>query len=592
MITALFSQSMDMSVLTGRVARLGAIGLLACGLMTSCVNVDEEVSRRPSELWKPPAEALPGKDITVPGPRPTKASDLLGAGPVDLPTLLDVALENNPETRASWYQAKSAAAAYGQSQSPYYPTVTVGASVGREYYKNEVVPGTSNFTTYGPSLQMSWLLFNFGKRSATADSARESLYAANFAYNQIYQDIVLQVITAYYALHTANASLAATEASLENARATYDAANTRLETGLGNKQDMLRSLADVKSVEAQLELDYADIEAARAQLAAAVGIRVGEYLTIVAPDAPPSFEGIDQDVSTMVAIALQQRPDMLQAYAETRAAEYDLEAAQADLWPEFGVEMTSSLTEFDGRAYNPSENFRAALVMEWDIFQGFNKKYAIENSRAQLRQQEADVMAQKLSIVSNVWTFYFAFRSAIKQVDAAREALVAQQQAYDAISIGYETGINSLLDLLTAQQDLDTTRQLLVDSESNLANSIVNLANAVGTLPQPSRSIEEQYARQSLSKEQQERLAVDGYYRDNDPDPEPLEPQWMEDKSDADSEQAEAKPLPNPVSPEPNFHPERPEGGHESASTESDSNAAAEMPNPTKPEPANAVDSQ
>jgi len=577
MIPALFSQS---SPLIARAFRLGVGVLLACGLLTSCVNVDKEVARRPSELWKPPAEALPGQAVTVPGPRPSKASDMLGAGPVDLPTLLDIALENNPETRASWYQAKAAAAQYGQSQSPYYPEVTVSGRVGREYVKNDIAPGSNNFTTYGPSLEMSWLLFNFGKRSATADAARESLYAANFAYNQTYQDIVLQVITAYYNLHTANASLAATEASLENARATYDAANTRLETGLGNKQDMLRALADVKSVEAQLELDYADIEAARATLAAAVGIRVGEYLKIVPPEAPPSFEGIDQDVSTMVAIALQQRPDILQAYAQTRAAEYDLEAAQADLWPELGVEMAGSMTEYDGRGYNPTENFRAALVLEWDIFQGFNKKYAIENSRALLRQQQADVMAQKLEIVSNVWTFYFAFRSAIKQVDAAREALVAQQQAYDAISIGYETGINSLLDLLTAQQDLDTTRQLLVDSESNLANSIVNLANAVGTLPQPSSAIAAQYARQPLTQEEAEKLAVDGYYRENDPDPEPLTPQWMEEDESSSNESAKPEQLPSPLKPTPDASPEQ----AQSNAAES-SSVPVDMSDPVKPEP-------
>ncbi|MGE9294113.1 MAG: TolC family protein, partial [Puniceicoccales bacterium] len=320
-------------------------GVLALGaglLLTSCVNVDEEVSRRPSELWKPPSEALPGGAVTVPGPRPTSASAQLGTKPMDLPSLLDVALENNPETRTSWYQAKASAAAYGQSQSDYYPTVTVSGSIGREYLKNYLVPGTERATTYGPSLTMNWLLFNFGKRSATADSARESLYAANFSYNQTYQDIVQQVVIAYYDLHAANSSLAATEASLENAKATYQAAKTKLDTGLGNKQDMLRSLAEVKAVEAQLEGDYANIEQARAQLAASMGIKVGEYLKIQAPDEPPSFAEIDEGVSTLVALSLQQRPEILQAYAATRSAEYDLEAAKADLWPELSLQTESS----------------------------------------------------------------------------------------------------------------------------------------------------------------------------------------------------------------------------------------------------------
>ncbi|MBC2594788.1 TolC family protein [Ruficoccus amylovorans] len=512
------------------------VGLLAFGaglLLTSCVNVDEEVSRRPSELWKPPAESLPGQNVVVPGPRPSAASNQIGVKPLDLPTLLDISLENNPETRASWYQAKASAAAYGQSQSDYYPTVSVSGSVGREYAKNYLVQGTQNATTYGPSLTMNWLLFNFGQRSATADSARESLYAANFAFNQTYQDIVQQVVTAYYDLHAANSSLAATEASLENAKATYQAAKTKLETGLGNKQDMLRALADVKTVEAQMEVDYANIERSRAQLAAALGIKVGEYLQIEPPAAPPSFAEVDEGVSGLVALALQQRPDILQSYAETRSAEYDLAAAQAALWPELSLQAQGSYTHSINRTNNPMEYAQAALVLEWDIFQGFNKKYNIEKARSTLRSQEQAMLNQKIQVVSNVWTYYFAFRSAIKQVDASKEAVTAQQQAYDAISIGYNTGINSLLDLLTAQQDLDTSRQALVDAESRLANSVANLANAIGSLPQPAQRIEERYASEEMSKEQKEALAVDGLFRDSDPDPEPLTPQWMEKDEDA-----------------------------------------------------------
>ena len=112
-----------------------------------------------------------------------------------------------------------------------------------------------------------------------------------------------RVVVAYYNLNTANKSLEATQASLENADATYQAAKTKLDTGLGNKQDMLRALADVKSVEAQLELDYANIEQARAQLAASIGVKVGEYLQIDEPSAPPSFMEIDEGVSTLVALS-------------------------------------------------------------------------------------------------------------------------------------------------------------------------------------------------------------------------------------------------------------------------------------------------
>lgn len=470
-------------------ARLNYFFLLLAPLLTffatSCVDVDKSVAYRPTEQWKPPIKstAKPA-DSAARNANPNTASALVGVGPLDLPILVDIALENNPDTRVSWFAAKSIAAQYGQSLSSYYPQITLGANLSREKLRNEVFPGTTFYrTSYGPTLDINWLLFNFGQREAIADAAREALYAANFDYNQMYQSIVLNVITAYFDLHAANATVGATEALLANTEATYESASKKLQSGLGNKQDTLRSLASVKSAEAQLQQNLADVEAARAQLAQALGIQVGAYLEIVPPVEPPSFEGMDADVSKLLAVALENRPNILSSYASVREADANLRAAQASLWPELTAGATGQYSRTDNAGFDPVEDYQAFLALEWDIFDGFNNKYAIQSARQQAREARAAVRQQELSIISEVWTNYFAFRSAIQEVKANRAAVQAQREAYEAISIGYETGINSLLDLLTAQQDLDTARQDFVQSEAGLSISVANLAYAVGSLP-------------------------------------------------------------------------------------------------------------
>lgn len=463
-----------------------AIPALAAVLLASCVDVDRSVAWRPTEQWKPPAEATPRPDGARPGTmaNPRTASALVGMGALDLPLLVDIALENNPQTRVSWFAAKSVAAQYGQSLSSYYPQVSLGYELSRNKLKNEIFRDTTYYqTAYGPTLDINWLLFNFGQREATADAAREALYAANFTYNQTYQDVVLDVITAYFQMHAAQATVEATKALLANTEATYDAASKKLQSGLGNKQDTLRALASVKSAEAQLQQNIADVERARANLAQVLGIQVGAYLEIVPPLEPPSFQEMDADVSRLLALALEQRPSLLSAYANVREADANLQAAQADLWPELtaGVSGTYQQTDTDG--FNPVQDYQAFLALEWDIFDGFNNKYAIQSARQLARQARQSLRQQELSVLSNVWTNFFAFRSAIREVQANRSAVEAQREAYEAISIGYNTGINSLLDLLTAQQDLDTAQQNFVQSEADLSISVANLANAIGALP-------------------------------------------------------------------------------------------------------------
>lgn len=457
--------------------------------LVSCVNVNEEVARRPSELWKPPAKAMPKPDgelgaNTANATTPRTASALIGMGPLSLPILVDIALENNPDTRVSWFSAKSIAAQYGQSLSSYYPSVTLEATLTRERLKNQFIANSEFYRTfYGPTLTVNWLLFNFGEREAIADAAREALYAANFDYNQTYQDTVLDVVTAYYNLHAANATLEATQALLANAEATYDAASKKLQSGLGTKQDALRSLASVKSAEAQLQQDIADIEEARANLAEVLGIQVGAYLEIVPPQEPPSFEGIDSDVSKMLALALEKRPAVLSSYASVREANANIDAARGALWPELSAGVSASNYGSDSTGFSDIQDYQAFIALEWDLFDGFNNIYAIQSVRAQARQARQSLRSQELTVVSQVWTYYFAFRSAIREVEAMRAAVQAQREAYEAINLGYQTGINSLLDLLTAQSDLDSAQQDLVQSEADRSISIANLAHAIGALP-------------------------------------------------------------------------------------------------------------
>src|SRR6185437_1742344 len=44
--------------------------------------------------------------------------------PLTLGEILDIALQNNPETKVTWAQARYAAAQYGQSESYQFPTIT------------------------------------------------------------------------------------------------------------------------------------------------------------------------------------------------------------------------------------------------------------------------------------------------------------------------------------------------------------------------------------------------------------------------------------------------------------------------------------
>ena len=63
----------------------------------------------------------------------------------NLGNLIDLALNNNPSTRAAWSQAKAASASVGEARSLYYPWVKAGFNGG---YDSNYVPLTTGFNVY------------------------------------------------------------------------------------------------------------------------------------------------------------------------------------------------------------------------------------------------------------------------------------------------------------------------------------------------------------------------------------------------------------------------------------------------------------
>ena len=196
-----------------RLARTTAVIALAVGVSVAgpgCnqiqLNPGEDVapSRDAGRAWIPPT-SVANANQTNSGREELKALNLHPALPVppgdqyDLPTLIDIALRSNPQTRRAWYGAQSAAAQYGQSRSDNYPKVA-GEAVGG-YLKLPIqFPGQTLIVrneAFLPQLKVNYDLLDFGRSRSAERGAREQLIAANFAFNRAIQGVVFEVEKGY-----------------------------------------------------------------------------------------------------------------------------------------------------------------------------------------------------------------------------------------------------------------------------------------------------------------------------------------------------------------------------------------------------------
>ncbi|KYQ68507.1 hypothetical protein AXH09_02160 [Pseudomonas aeruginosa] len=117
------------------------------------------------------------------GPPPTELS---------LEEAIERILCHDPQTRLAWANAKAQAAQVGIGKSAYLPRLDGRLDASRGYsdmdYRDApYLSGDGHRHRRGASLQLSWVLFDFGRRSAALRNAQQLLLAANAS-----QDATLQ----------------------------------------------------------------------------------------------------------------------------------------------------------------------------------------------------------------------------------------------------------------------------------------------------------------------------------------------------------------------------------------------------------------
>ncbi|HJU09486.1 MAG TPA: TolC family protein, partial [Candidatus Binataceae bacterium] len=260
--------------------------LLGCADLASRpeLHPDEWAPSSRHSEWKAPAAIetqLSTPEITVAAeghPARTQSTQ-----EYDLPSLIDIALINSPETLRTWSSARSAAASFGAAQAPYYPQATFSSDNG---YLRTIIELPRNFGELkqwqaDPLVTLNWTLLDFGRRESASAIALNRLLSANLALNRSIQDVVFNTESAFYALDAADAAVSAAEQNLKLAQTDFRAVRQRVNLGLATEPQLLLA----KETVAQSQFDLANarltVRDAQAQIAVALGVSADPPVKIV-----------------------------------------------------------------------------------------------------------------------------------------------------------------------------------------------------------------------------------------------------------------------------------------------------------------------
>jgi outer membrane protein len=438
----------------------------SAGELTDPLQTDSALSRDTAGLVDPL-----GRDCELP------------QGVLSFPAAVDLALCRNPQTRSAWAAARQQAAALGSAESAWLPDLT--ATGARQYTRGDYLnalgneaPGLQSATD--AAVNLSWTILDFGGRTGRIRSARLLLEAQAATVNATAQQTVRAVVQAYYGVVSADALLAAAQTTEKITGNSLEVARTLRDSGVGTQADLLQAqTANGQAILTRVQAE-ATARTSRGTLATVLGFTADQPLKIDAETVPSEVPALSARMADLMAEAMRQRPELAAARAQRDAAQADISVARSAGLPVFTVTAGRNYaytSDLPNQSYN-----ELSVNVTVPLFSGFDVDYNVRQARAEVEAREDAVAQTQNSVSLDVWNAYYTLDSATQQLTATA-SLSQIAESNEQVALGrYQSGVGSILDVLTAQTSAASSRQLRINAELGWWVARAQLALALGRL--------------------------------------------------------------------------------------------------------------
>jgi outer membrane protein len=406
-----------------------------------------------------------------------------------LATLINLALSCNPNTHIAWSQMQVAAANVGIATGPYWPQISAGINATNVYRASNnntnnnsgSKSSTAPNLTYGPSITVTYLLWDFGVTRQQREAAKLQWMVSQFNHNEVVQQTILQVEQAYYLTLAQKALAHAAIQTLKEYKTNLQAANALHQQGLNTIGDIYQA----QSAYAQAQLNAQQIAGnyaiAKGQLNTALGIPIYTDLQLQALPAKEPTTAIFTDIKKQLDYALNNRPSLLAARSQVETNRALLAAAEDSVWPTIQFSATVGQS-YPTSATNKGYSRSAALGMTIPLFVGFTQVYAQKRAEANLDIAVGQANSTANQVALEVWQAYNNLVTAKQTLGSSHFLLTSSLQAVRQASGQYSAGAGNILTVLTAEASAANARAQVIQANLNWYISLAQLSAALGTL--------------------------------------------------------------------------------------------------------------
>lgn len=427
------------------------------------------------------------------------------------------AKENNLSVAENALNERLAKLVLEQNKVSRLPNLNADFSLG-ESYGRSIDPTSNQFVTSGflyntTGLSSQVLLFGWFQKKYQIEQSQLDLYASEYAFKQLKEDIALNVATGFLRVLLAREQVRINEVQLKADQEQYEQTQKFVQSGKLPELNAAQMLAQVSSDSAALLSAVTNEKIALLQLKALMNLSFEQPFEIILPDlnmAGLTGPGGLPNPDEVYATALQQQYRTKMNQLKLLSAKKMLDIAKAQQYPQLslfanlGTNFSSNVKDITGQRYlgevplgniniagssyaitrpdydydtrtrpfftQYGDNIRAniGLSLSIPIFNAYAARTNIQKAKIGLVSQQIAADNDKLKLRQDILTAYEEAKAAAQKYVATRRSEEASKRAFNFAVKRFEIGMINTYEYTATQSALYNASSSVLSAKYDL----------------------------------------------------------------------------------------------------------------------------
>ncbi|MDY6863468.1 MAG: TolC family protein [Thermodesulfobacteriota bacterium] len=412
---------------------------------------------------------------------------------------INLALSKNPTILAAGHMVEAAKTKILQARSGLLPKIdfyerynrttnpmtAVGNKLNQEVfsekdYQIDVLNDPSPISNYNSQIVLTQPIFDRGKTHLEIKKAKLKEKIVEEGMERIRQEVIFEVIKAYFKVVLAKEDLMLARMSEKMANAHVKLSDDLFQSGQVVKSDTLSARVRLNEVKEIVIQSKNALKIAKAALNNAIGVNQENIFEV---SENLEYKKKELDINHLVNKAIKKRPDLLSMENEVKNAKENVKLVRTEYLPSVKVSAQYDLND-ENLWEDNGESWTVWGIFHFNLFNGLHTTSRIKEAKEKLKQLSYTKEALANKIELEVREAFYNLEEAEERIKVAKKALIYAKESLRIVDDRYQVGLSTIVEVLDNEVAMTRASRNLLRARYDCKIAASRLELACGTIYQ------------------------------------------------------------------------------------------------------------